>query len=159
MWQILQNVKISSVAITGIQFDGISATLCHVPESVGCWCSYTLVTVDRDYHRFENPHRLQVGYSQVRVWAGLYWPSGYLYPWRGLAVYPQVFFRSLNRDQPYWPRLILLSTMSLSSQWMRQDMLKGNEFIFNPLAICMLTPFILFRLLPPGLSPLLWQGM
>jgi len=67
---------------------------------------YRTTMMDRDYHGFENPCGLRVGYSRVRMRARLYRPSGYLYPWRGLAVYPRVFFRSLNRDQPWPTRLI-----------------------------------------------------
>src|ERR1700678_2989462 len=34
--------KISSMATSGMQFDGRSATHRHVPECVGCCCWYTL---------------------------------------------------------------------------------------------------------------------
>ena len=70
------------------------------------WTCAFWSTAGRDYHGFENPCGLRVGYSWVRVRARLYRPSGYLYPWRGLAVYPRVFFRSLNRDQ-LWPTWLI----------------------------------------------------
>ena len=49
IWQILQSDKISSVAISSIQFDGTSATHYHVPESLSVdvcipwWGMYRLV--------------------------------------------------------------------------------------------------------------------
>jgi len=97
------------------------------PTAAVCSCAVPVSWhsgVSSDCHGFWNPCGLQVGYTGVRVWVSFLQPSLYLYPRRGLAVYPpswwRVFHRSLNWDQPWPTWLISLSTTPTTSCWTQQ---------------------------------------